>query len=55
MFEVILTNIGNKIYEGNFRIEALYKAEFSGFESTVLKDNNLYASFSPISGWKFFS
>ena len=55
MFEVILTNIGNKIYEGNFHIEALYKAEFSGFESTILKDNNLYASFSPISGWKFFS
>ena len=54
MFEVILTNIGNKIYEGDFRIEALYKAEFSGFESTVLKNNNLYASFSPIFGWKFF-
>lgn len=54
MFEVILTNIGSKIYEGSFHIEALYKAEFSGFESTVLKDNSLFASFSPISGWKFY-
>ena len=54
MFEVILTNFGTKVYEGDFRIEALYKAEFSGFESTVLKHGSLYASFSPIGGWKYY-
>lgn len=54
MFEVILTNFGTTVYKGDFRIEALYKAEFSGFEAVINKDNILHASFSPISGWKFY-
>ena len=54
MFEVILTNIGNKVLETAFRIEALYKAEFCGFEATINKDGSLYASYSPIGGWKYY-
>jgi len=52
MFEVILTNIGMPIYEGTCRLSAIAKATLSGFEATVLKDGKLFASFSPISGWK---
>lgn len=52
MFEVILTNMGSKIYEGTCRVTALSKATLSGFEATVHKDGKLFASFSPISGWK---
>lgn len=52
MFEVFLTNIGNKIYEGTCRVSALSKATLSGLEATVLKDGQYFAAFSPISGWK---
>ena len=52
MFEVILVNFGNKIYEGDCRMSAIAKATLSGFEATLLKDGQLFASFSPISGWK---
>jgi len=52
MFEVILINFGNKIYEGECRVSAIAKATLSGFEATLLKDGQYFASFSPISGWK---
>ena len=53
MFEVILTNFGTNVLESDFRIEALYKAEMCGYESTILKNGEYYASYSPISGWRF--
>ncbi len=52
MFEVILTNMGYSIYEGPCRVSAIGKATLSGFEATVLKDGQYFASYSPISGWK---
>lgn len=54
MFEVILTNMGNKIYEGQCRVTAIAKATLSGFEATLLKDGRYFASYSPTGGWKGF-
>ena len=52
MFEVILTNIGNKIYEGKCEEAAIAAARLTGFEATLLKDGEFFASFSPVTGWK---
>jgi len=52
MFEVILVNFGNKIYEGECQMSAIAKATLSGFEASLLKDGQYFASFSPVSGWK---
>lgn len=52
MFEVVLTNINMPIYEGNCRMSAIAKATLSGFEAVINKNGKLWASYSPISGWK---
>lgn len=53
MFKVVLTNQGTPIFEGSCRVSALAKASLSGFEATVYKDGEFFASYSPIGGWKW--
>ena len=55
MFQVILTNFsGDSIFEGYSLHEVMEVVKKTGLEATVNRDNSLVASFSPISGWKFF-
>ncbi len=55
VFEVITTNIGAVYYRGVNQTDALIVAKQTGFECTVNKDNKLFASYSPISGMKYYN
>lgn len=55
VFDVITTNFGSTLYRGLNQTDALLTAKQSGFECTVNKDNRLFASYSPISGMKFYN
>ena len=55
VFEVIATNFGAVYYRGVNQTDALIVAKQTGFECTVNKDNALFASYSPISGMKFYN
>lgn len=53
IYEVMLTNFGGHAkYLGDSYEEARDCAIRCGFESSVLLDGSLIASYSPISGWK---
>jgi hypothetical protein len=54
MFKVFLKNFGYSVLETEDFSEALNKAESVGFECSILEGNIVTASFSPISGWKFY-
>jgi hypothetical protein len=55
VYEVITTNFGAVYYQGVNQTDALICAQQTGFECTVNKDNKLFASYSPISGMKYYS
>lgn len=52
IYQVIMTNFGIEKYSGPSLDEAKDCAVWCGFEATILKDGELIASYSPISGWK---
>lgn len=53
MFKVVLINF-NFAYEGFVtRYSALNRAEEMGYEANVYKEDELIATYSPISGWRF--
>lgn len=54
VFDVTTTNFGGTLYRGLNQTDALLTAQQSGFECTVSKDNKLFASYSPISGMKYY-
>jgi len=55
IYQVILTNFNGEIYTGTSKEEAMDKAVWAGFETTVLLDGSLFATYSPISGWKKYA
>ncbi len=52
IYQTVLTNFGTTKYTGESKQEAMDCAVWCGFESVVLLDGALIASYSPISGWK---
>lgn len=53
IYQVILTNFGGEpLYSGDSYDEAKNCAVWAGFETMVLLDGALIATYSPISGWK---
>lgn len=55
VFETVAINFGAVYYRGVNQTDALIVAKQSGFETTVTKDGVLIASYSPISGMKFYN
>jgi hypothetical protein len=55
VFETTSTNFGGTFYQGVNQTDALLAAKQVGFETTVTKDNKLFATYSPISGMKYYS
>ena len=54
IYQATLINFGNDVYTGDSLHDAMEAAKKGGFEAVVQLDGSLVASFSPISGWKFF-
>ena len=54
MFENVMINFGITKYSGYSVDEAIDVAKRTGFECSVLRDGELVASYSPISGVKFY-
>lgn len=54
IYQTVLINFGDTIYLGDSVVEAKEKAVRAGFESQILLDGALVASWSPISGWKHY-
>lgn len=52
IYQTSLVNFGYDVYTGSSLEEAKAAAIKAGFESVILLDGALVASFSPISGWK---
>lgn len=52
IYQTSLINFGYDVYTGSSLEEAKAAAIKAGFESVILLDGALVASFSPISGWK---
>lgn len=53
IYQVFLTNFGGEAkYQGQSYEEAKDCAVWLGFESQILLDGALIASYSPISGWR---
>lgn len=55
VFETVAINFGAVYYRGVNQTDAIIAAKQSGFEATVTKDGVLTASYSPISGMKFYN
>ena len=53
MFKVVLINFGFT-YDKLTHYTALTRAEEMGYEASVYEGDNMYATYSPISGWKFY-
>ena len=54
LYETVATNFGGVYYRGVNQTDAIITAQQSGFECTVTKDGRLIASYSPISGMKYY-
>ena len=54
IYQVVLVNFGTDIYIGDSLHDAMEAVKWAGFESSILADGSLHASFSPIGGWKFY-
>lgn len=52
MYVVHLTNFGYSVHQGNDLAAAKAAAEKTGFECTILQDNAVVWTWSPISGWR---
>jgi hypothetical protein len=53
IYQVFLTNFGGEAkYQGQDYREAQECAVWCGFESQILLDGALIATYSPISGWR---
>ena len=55
VYKTILTNFGQTKYEGPNQTDALVTAKESGFESAVFRNGELFATYSPITGWKNYA
>jgi len=55
LYQAILVNFGNDIYLGKSLHDAMDAVKKAGFEAIVLLNGALIASFSPISGWKYYN
>ena len=51
MYQTILTNFGNPVYEGHSFGDAKEAALKAGFEATIMDDNLIVATYSPIVGF----
>ena len=54
IYQATLVNFGRDIYLGKSLHDAMEAVKKAGFEAVVLLDGASVASFSPISGWKFY-
>lgn len=54
IYQATLVNFGNDVYTGDSLHGAMEAAKKACLEAVVLLDGAIVASFSPISGWKFF-
>lgn len=52
--ETVMINFGITKYSGDSVADAIDVAKRTGFECSVLRDGELVASYSPISGVKFY-
>ena len=54
IYQATLINFGNGVYTGNSLHDAMEAVKKAYFEAVILLDGATVASFSPISGWKFY-
>ena len=54
IYQATLVNFGRDIYLGKSLHDAMEAVKKACFEAVVLLDGATVASFSPISGWKFY-
>lgn len=54
-YETLAINTGGVYYRGVNQTDAIFAAMQSGFESTVTMNGRLIASYSPISGMKYYT
>ena len=54
LYETLATNFGAVYYRGANQTDAIIVAKQSGFECTVTENGRLIASYSPISGMKYY-
>lgn len=54
IIQAVLDNFGTDIYIGESVHDAMEAVKKVCFEATILRDGRIVASFSPISGWKFY-
>ena len=54
IYQATLINFGNDVYVGDSLHDAMKAVKKACFEAVILLDGVTVASFSPISGWKFY-
>ena len=54
IYQATLINFGNDVYIGDSLHDAMEAVKKACFEAVILLEGATVASFSPISGWKFY-